>query len=55
VRIIGERMPPADRGAIPLPYYILQRLDTGEIAHRRAIDVMMLALRQRDPAATEEG
>ena len=44
VRVLRQVMPPS--GQVPIPYYALQRLDTGEIGHRMYIQVMLMAATQ---------
>lgn len=44
VRLVAYGPVPGAR--LPLPYYTLRRLDTGQQGHRMALDVMLLAAQQ---------
>lgn len=44
VRLVAYGPVPGAR--LPIPYYTLARLDTGERGHRMALDVLLLAAQQ---------
>ena len=44
VRLVSFGLVPG--APLPLPYYTLARLDTGQTGHRSALDVMRIIVRQ---------